>query len=294
LIIKNSRLINCLLLSAVFIASGCGLAKRLMMSSGTDTMNHLLSSVHAQPDPELVRQGLPAFIMLLDGLVHADPDNPDLLRATANAYVAYAQAFLSSEEDEGRAVKLYERAKGYGLQLLRRHDHFVEALDGDSDAYVAVLQDFHQKDVPDLYTAATAWLGWIIANSDSVAALADLSRAIALMERVMELDEAYGGGAAHLTFGIYYSVQPAGAGQDLDKSRHHFERAITLAGAGDLTPRVLYAEFVGKAAMDEAFFTQQLEAILDTDPADWPEKRLTNELAIQRARLLLINKDDYF
>lgn len=279
---------------ALVIATGCGIVRHTLVSSGTDTMAHLLTSVQAQPDPELVRQGLPAFILLLDGLIEASPENPKLLRAAATSYVAYAQAFLADPKDEERAARLYDRAHHYGMRLLQRHKRLAATLRNSGDAFELALRTCSAEDVPDLYVAGTAWLGWIIAKPDSIEALADLPRALDLMERILELDEGYGNGSAHLTFGIYYAIQPAGAGQDLAKSRHHFNRAIELGGGNDLTARLLYAEFIGKATLDRDFFSGQLEDILEFDVTVAPEHRLANELALQRARMLLLNQDDYF
>ncbi|HCN09382.1 MAG TPA: hypothetical protein DIT01_15760 [Lentisphaeria bacterium] len=279
---------------ALVTATGCGIIRRSLVSSGTDTMAHLLTSVQAQPDPELVRQGLPAFILLLDGLIEAYPENPELLRAAATSYVAYAQAFLADPKDEERAARLYDRAHHYGMRLLQRHKHLAATLRSSGDSFELALRTCSAEDVPDLYVAGTAWLGWIIAKPDSIEALADLPRALDLMERILELDEGYGNGSAHLTFGIYYAIQPAGAGQDLAKSRHHFKRAIELGGGNDLTARLLYAEFIGKATLDRDFFSGQLEDILKFDVTIAPDHRLANELALQRARMLLLNQDDYF
>ena len=94
-------------------------------------------------------------------------------------------------------------------------------------------------------------------------ALAELPKALALVERVLALNERYGNGSSHLVFAIFFSVQPPGAGQDLDRSRHHFERAIELAGEGNLLPRVLYAEHFGKATLDEEFFVETLSRVVD-------------------------------
>jgi len=282
------------LIVALVVATGCGIVRHTLVSSGTDTMAHLLTSVQAQPDPELVRQGLPAFILLLDGLIEAYPENPKLLRAAATSYVAYAQAFLADPKDEERAARLYDRAHHYGMRLLQRHKRLAATLSKSGDAFELALRTCSAEDVPDLYVAGTAWLGWIIAKPDSIEALADLPRALDLMERILELDESYGNGSAHLTFGIYYAIQPAGAGQDLAKSRHHFNRAIELGGGNDLTARLLYAEFIGKATLDRDFFSGQLEDILKFDVTIAPDHRLANELALQRARMLLLNQDDYF
>lgn len=276
------------------IQSGCGFARSAARSASANAVEGLVTSLSKQSDPELVRQGLPTILLLLDGLVESSPEDPQLLRSATNAYTSYCQAFLFSEEDNDRAIKLYGWARGYGLRLLRQRPFYAAALEGSSDEYDAAIQQFTVDDVPDMHAASAAWLGWIIADNQSMDALADLPRALALTQRVLELDEGYGDGSGHLVFGLYYAVQPRGAGQDLEKSKHHFERAIELAGPGNLLPRVLYAEHYGKVTLDQDFFVSTLNDVLATDPEEHPDRRLLNELARERAESLLAAQEDLF
>ena len=272
-----------------FIAanSGCGLTRRATIAAAGNSLAGLTQSIRSQPDPELVRAGLPALMLTIDGLLVENPDSSGLLRAAVGAYVTYCQAFVSGEDDSDRAYKLYGQARGYGLRLLEQRPAFADFSTKSLEECEAALARARPDDVPDLYLLGSAWLGWIIASNGAVAALAELPKALALMERVLDLDESYGGGSSHLVFGVFFAVQPQGAGQDLERSRRHFARAIELAGTGSLMPRVLYAEYYGKATLDETFFTKTLEDVLNSIPAEYPQERLLNELAQERARTLL-------
>lgn len=274
--------------------AGCGLYQNIATSAGVDIIQGLITSVQRQSDPELVRQGLPSVLLMIDGLLISSPDDPALLLAATNAYVSYCQAFLSAETESERAVKLYGRAREYGLRVLRQRPFFEQALDASFDEYLAALEQFTVDDVPDMHATAAAWLGWIIAGADSMEALAELPRALALTERVLALDESYGDGSSHLVFAVFYTVQPRGAGQDLERAKRHFERAIELAGPGSLLPRVLYAEHFGKATLDEEFFVDTLNEVVEVDVAKYPDHRLVNEIAQQRAGDLLSRREDIF
>ena len=254
----------------------------------------VVASIKAHPDPELVEQGTPAFLLLLDGLVAASPRNPDMLRAAAAAYDTYCQAFLLQEEASERASRLYGRARDYGLALLKRRRFFRRALEGDQEAFESSLRRFRRKDVPDLYAAGSAWLGWIASSPDSMQALAGLPRALALMQRVLELDETYQDGAVHLFLGIYYASQPRGAGQNLPRSREHFARAAALAGPGSLLAQVVFAEVYGKATLDRDLFCRTLEEVLQRECTARPDIRLMNTIARQRAAELLAQADEIF
>lgn len=276
-------------------AFGCRtIVKSAATSAGMATLDGLLTAIRRQSDPELVRQGLPTILLIVDGLLVTEPDSAGLLLAATTAYVSYCQAFVSDPDDTERAIKLYARAREYGLRLLRQREYFDAALHQPMEEYDRALENFTVEDVPDLHAASAAWLGWVIAASESMEALADLPRALALMERVLELDDTYGNGSAHLVFGLYFILQPRGAGQDLDRGRSHMERAIELAGPQSLMPRVIFAEYFGKATLDDGLFKRILNAVIETDLDQYPEERLLNEIATQRAKLLIAQIDDFF
>ena len=52
--------------------------------------DNLGRAVVNQDDPATVQAGAPAFLLLLDGLIEGDPDNVDLLIASARLHAAYA------------------------------------------------------------------------------------------------------------------------------------------------------------------------------------------------------------
>ena len=291
-----SRFISgCLVVGALVGAScGCGLTRRATLAAAGNSLAGLTESIRSHPDPELVRAGLPALLLTIDGLLVESPEDPGLLRAAVSAYVAYCQAFLAGQDDSQRAYKLYDRARGYSLRLLEQRQSFEGFAEKPLEECEAALRLATRDDVPDLHLSASAWLGWIISSNGTVAALAELPKALALMERVLELDERYGNGSSHLVFAVFFAVQPQGAGQDLERSRQHFTRAIELAGPGSLLPRVLYAEYYGKATLDETFFTKTLEDVLQFTPSEYPQERLLNELAQERAHSLLRSREDIF
>lgn len=259
------------------------------------SLDGVVTGMRSHPDPELVRSGAPALLLLIDGLLTDAPENPDLLLTGTAAYTTYCQAFLTGEDDQPRAALLYERAKNRGLRLLSQQDFFAKALLARQDVFEAALQSFRRRDVPGIYWTGAAWLGAILSQPDSMSALSELPKALALMKRVLELDESFQQGRAHLAMGIYYAVQPPGAGRDLARSRHHFGRAKELAGPTRLTPLVLLAEFYATSAADPQLFLETLTTITETKLADLPgDDALANAVAQQRAQWLRDNRGDYF
>ena len=246
-----------------------------------------------QNDVELVRDGAPAFLLMLDALAEAHPDNPTVLLAAAEAQLAYAAGFVDRANRE-RTRTMYQKAKTYGLRALSKSNRrFAKALDRPIDEFQVSLRTFKKADAPTLITTATAWVMWVIANSDSPAALGDMPKVMAMMERVRELDPGIRQGGVDLFYGIYYTVLPLGGGRDLDKARTHFERSMEIAGPDYLLSRVTFAEFYARYAFDPELFETTLNGVLAAEP-DVPAFTLMNAVAKMRARELLAQMEEFF
>jgi len=274
----------------------CTAALMLLFGSGCAMIRRgpavMVDALLQQEDPDLVESGAPSYLLLIDAMVEASPGNPKYLLAAADANMAYAAAFLNQVEPD-RARIMYRKARDYGLKVLCRNRLFRKVADKPLREFETAIPTFRKRDVPALYATATAWAGWIVNNSDSMEATSQLSKAVALMQRVLELDPGYQSGGAHLFFGIYCAVQPRGAGQDLAKSKEHFERAMAYGGPDNLLPRVAYAEFYARYMFDETLFEETLEAVLAHE-ADVPKFRLMNAVSKRRAEALLDEMDDLF
>ena len=72
----------CILL-AFTLLSGCA----SLISSATSRMaDNITLAILNQDDPATVRDGAPAYLLMLDGLIEGDPENVDLLLAGAKLY----------------------------------------------------------------------------------------------------------------------------------------------------------------------------------------------------------------
>lgn len=275
------------------LLSGCTLIRKGAASLVTPMASQLSEGLMHQSDVELVRDGAPAFLLMLDALAEAHPDNVAVLLAASEAQLAYATAFVDKANRE-RAKTMFFKSKTYGQRALaQRHPRFAAALDGPIDGFVRSLRTFKKRDAPTLITTATAWVMWIIANSDSPAALGDMPKVLAMMDRVHALDPTIREGGVDLFYGIYYTVLPLGGGRDLDKARAHFERSMEIAGPDYLLTRVTFAEFYARYAFDPELFEHTLRQVLAAEPGV-PEFTLMNAVAKMRAQTLLDQLDEYF
>ena len=281
-----------LLLAVCAGGSGCVLVRKGAAKVVSPMAMELSEGFMHQNDVDLVREGAPAFLLMLDALAEAHPDKPAVLIAAAEAQMAYAMGFVDQSQKD-RSKTMFLKAKTYGLRALSRNRRFARALSGSHDDFVQALSSFRKKDAGALLSTATAWVMWIIASSDSPAALGDMPKVLEMMKRVQALDPGIRQGGVDLFFGIYYTVLPLGGGRDLDKARRHFERSMEIAGPDYLLNRVTYAEFYARYAFDQDLFARTLEHVVAADP-NIPEFTLMNAVAKMRAQALLGQMDDLF
>jgi predicted anti-sigma-YlaC factor YlaD len=116
----------------------------------------------------------------------------------------------------------------------------------------------------------------------------------ALIDRALELDESYAGGAIH-TFLITYEMSRQGAaGDPAARARKHFERAMALSEGKDAGPLVALAEAVTVKKQDVKEFESLLNQALAIDPDSAPDRRMLNLVMQRRARWLLSQKSELF
>lgn len=273
---------------AALALSGCA---SLVGSVAGGMAEDLGGAILDNPDVTMVREGAPAYLLLMDGLLAQNPDNAALLGQAAQLNSAYAAAFVDdperSRDMNDKALDLAERAvcagvrKGCGVRTR------------EFEAYQAWLDGRSLNDVPLLYRLGSTWAGWIQANSDDFAAIAELARVKALMTRVIELDEDYDYGGAHLYMGVFETLFPPAMGGRPKEGRRHFERALALSEGRHLMTKVLYAEQYGRLVFDRELHDRLLEEVLAAEPRV-PGLTLINVVAQEQAAELLESADDYF
>jgi hypothetical protein len=281
--IRTSALLLCLLLSA-----GCA----SLVSSATSNMaDNITLAIQNQDDPETVRAGAPAYLLMIDGLIEGDPENDDLLLAGSRLYGSYSSAFI---EDEARAQRLANKSLDYARRALCLDVVAVCESSADKlDQFEASLATTSQRDLKALYAYAVAWGGWVQVNSSDWNAVADLAKVTALFERCLVLDESYEDGGAHLYLGVIKSLLPAALGGKPELARAHFERARELSGGENLMVNVLMARHYARMVFDQQLHDRLLVEV-QSAPADYSGYTLINTLAKIQAEQLLAESADFF
>jgi hypothetical protein len=276
------------LASLSVILAGCA----SLMSSATERLaTNLGTAIENHNDVETVRAGAPAYLLMIDGLIAGDPNNAELLLSGAKLYATYASAFV---DDVERARRLSETARTYGVQALCLHsDDLCKAVEQPYDAFLPVLARTESDDLDYLYGFGTAFAAWIQANTHDWDAVAELPKLEALLRRVVELDDGYDRGGAHLYLGIMATLLPPDLGGKPEVGRDHFERAVELSEGKNYMAKVLFAKHYARLVFDQRLHDKLLQQVLDADPA-MPDFTLSNSLAQEQARELLDGSAEYF
>ena len=285
----QARFFLCAIVAVGFVSS-CGYLRSAAMGS---LREDVAAASARHDDVDLVAQAVPTFLVLLEGLIEADPDDDELLLAAAESYTSYAA--LVELDDPPRARRLYRRARDYGWEGLVARRPALEGLrEAPFAEYSLVDQHLRESDLPWVFWTATAWGAWIAAHLESMAALAQLPRVIYLMEWVLERDEGFRGGGPHVFLGVYHAALPPMLGGDPERSRRHFDRALELSGRKDLMVQVQMARYYARQVFDRPLYQDLLQEVLDRPVDEVPELTLQNAAAQRQARQLLEEIDDYF
>lgn len=285
----NRALIRLAPLLLLPLFAGCG---TLVSAASERVAADLRSAVLNHNDPDTVRDGAPAWMLMVDAMAAADPKNAGLQGQAAHLYASYAGGFVAG--DAPRARRLSTRARHYGrAALCAQRGDACALLDAPFAEFEARLARFRPRDNAALFAAALGELAWIQAHADDWNAIAELPRAQLLLERVVALDHDFERGAPHVFLGVLHALRPPSLGGSPDRSKTHFEAALALTDGRDLMMQVLYAEYYARITYDRALHDRILGEVLVADvQADG--YTLTNVLAQQRAQELLASAGDYF
>ncbi len=270
------------------VTAGCA---SLVSSTGANLAGSISSAMLNQNDPEIVRAGAPAYLMMLDGMVEDAPNDPALLSAASELYAAYGVVFVDNPE---RSRKLTTRAFAYGQRrLCVTAPSSCGMQELPYDDYMATLAGFEEDDVPALYTYAFSWLAYIQSHADDWRALARLPEVRATLQKLKSLDPQFRPAKVEHYLAVLNTIRPPALGGDFEAGREHFERALALSGDEDLSIKVDYARYYARTLYDRPLHDRLLGEVLQADP-NHRGFVLTNTLAQAEAQALLDSADEYF
>ncbi len=273
---------------AMSFMSGCS---SITYTISEEIAQSLSTGIANQSDIDLVKTGIPSYVLLLDGMIAENPKSPELHLAGAKLYSTYA-SFVYKEPQRVQLLSLiafnYSKQSmcltqvdwcGVEKQSIDRFNVFLEAVTEDELDY--------------LYTYGVTWASYIDSHSSDWNAIADLPKVKATMQRILALDEEYEGGGAHLYLGVLETVVPPALGGKPGIAKSHFERVIEITNGRNLMAKVLYAERYARPLFNRELHDRLLYEVVEQNPNE-PGLTLINTIAQQKAKNLLESADEFF
>jgi len=268
--------------------SGCS---SIASSAAGNLADKLSTAILNQDDPELVRESLPAYLLLLDSLASSPDATPAVLGAAARLYAAYAIVFVT---DPDRAATLASRAHLYGVRAT------CSATKATCDIETLPFADLGarlEKVTPAqcgaLFSFAVGSLAYVRTHSDDWQAVAGLPRIEAVLARLLVIGAPDQAGTVNTYLGILNTLRPPALGGQPERGRIYFEKAVALTGGRDLSVLVEYARGYARIVYDRELHDSLLNQVLAADPRQ-EGYTLLNTLAQKQATELLASANDYF
>lgn len=280
------------LLGLVLFLSACSPGQFIARSS-LPLLQSGVAAMNRESDLGLARSAIPANLKLIESLIQELPDNSNLRLNAAQGFYGYAFGFVE-DDNVARAAALYLRSREHGMAALR-----IAGVQGDLDVMALenlnlALAKLDRSAVPALFWTASAWAKCIDLNRTDPARIAELGKVEALMRRVLELDETYYFGGAHIFFGVWYGGRSPFLGGNFALAEQHFERAREISQGKILAVDVLAAQYLAVQQNDRRAFHEKLLAVINTPLSVYPEMALANAIAQKKAAALLKKEEELF
>ncbi len=284
------------LCALVCLTAGCNLTK-FVADSMLPQLKNNQDAFFSERSTRHAREAAPALISFADGFIQSSPENPELLLMGAELRAGMATVMIRYEDDRWAGV-LYEKAQSYAARALAvDYPELLAAIRGnDEGALDKALAEADAGAVPHLFWHTLAAAGRTDLARDRPDLVADLSKHVKVMERVVALDEEFFDGGPHLFLGQFYISRSETLGGDLEKARVHFEKAERIASNRMLLVPVFYAEGLRNQKLSQEnrdAYEAALRRVLDAGEGP-PERALLTALAKEKAAVMLAEIDTHF
>lgn len=264
-----------------------------IVSNITDNLARNLSdAVLNQEDPKIVRDGAPAYLLLLDSLVAGNPENPVILSSASDLYTSYSAIFVN---DTNRSKILSERALKYSKKALCiSYEDSCNWDDYSFDDFNLSLDDLDMKYSDLLLTYSTSYLVYIRSHSNDWNAIARLPYIESALEYYVEKNpETENIDSVYTYLGILSTLLPPALGGDYEKGKRYFENAIEFSGDQNLSAKVEYALSYARPLYDRELHDKLLQEVISSNPVK-KNYTLLNVIAKEQASSMLEDADEYF
>lgn len=312
----------------LLMVTSCSTMRSVALKTAAPLFMESMSGIEAEGNWEQFKNGVPANLTLIDGLLAVRPYDENLLMAAIKGNAGYAfgvseTLYLSDKlQDESKsahkeqAIAHYTKAFEYGLRYLKQNDLTFE------DVKKAMKE---KKGIPGLFDNQLAGdqvdLEAILFSAQSLGGLVNLQRdnlqLVSLLPVVKGMFDWVCGeqpniahGMCDIFYGSYEAGRPAMLGGNPEKGKEIFEKLIE-ANPHNWLARVAFLEYYSIPQYDEDVYNRQkkelikaeekLKASLNYDPKGnqdpafaIPTLRLYQAIAIKRFQIIKKYEKDIF
>lgn len=236
-------------------------------------------------DPEKLKASLARY----EQLYPMDPTDRDVAMHLVRGWYFLGDGHLTEKDAK---LDAWYKAIDWGKKCLAINQDFTALLAKGDEDEASAARAFTTADVPCIYWTSTALGKWAKASGLTVT-LKYLPTVKAYMTRVGELEPAFYYQGPDRYWGAYYAAIPSFAGQDLNKSKEYFDKAIAAYPTFLGTHVLLAAEWAVKK-QDKATFEKELNWVLQADATAIPEVQPEAEAEKRKAQALLAQQGDLF
>jgi len=261
------RPVSTAVIALALLASGCTVEK-FTADNMAPMLKTSAAAFNTNPLPDEARLAAPGMLALIDGVVAASPENPELLTIQAQMRGTYAFGFLEQEyllaEREGEeklAKKLkhkvntyYRRSRSAAREAMLEWDRIygtalVEILEQGKPEelekrILAELEFWDEGRAETLFWYAFAWGAYINLNVDEGPKVTkDLTQVRVLLDWVVDKDEKIFHGGAHLSLALLHLALGKSIGGKPEEAYKHIVSVYRITSGRSLMAQVIYAQY---------------------------------------------------
>ncbi len=301
---RNKKLTKMtILIAMVIFVIGCS-PKKLLLKQFDGVFDSIEYVYLTDDDPQLIKEAFPFNLKIIEILLNKDPDNRELLLTALSSFTMYAYGFLMEDAEKlslndykagvevyNRAHKLFNRARRYGLHGIElKYPEFTDWL----EIHEIDQNPFAVEDIAYLYWLSAALGGLISSSHGNPVYVVDLPKVGWLLEKSMELDEAWNNGALYSAMISFTMSRPDAVKNREQVARDYFNKAVEASAGKDCSIFVRFAESVCINNQNKDEFIEHLNYVLNFNVESSKELRLTNTMAQSRAKWLMSRVDELF
>jgi len=287
------------------VGGGCGGGRTAAWDEGATSGGTVTAEAQATHDAALAEgnaaweeranpERLRAAIAAWQRAVEAVPSDWELWQRLGRAQYFLADGNMQFDPAlDADTTAMYQTAITSTERSLAEHfPRFAEYMRTNARFDDGALATLDASAVPALYWRASALGRW--ARRDGFATILAYKDEIrAIMTYCLNNDRHYYHAGPDRYFGAFYAVAPTYAGGDLDRSRQHFEYAIGV-DPNFFGTHVLFAMEYAVKAQDRTLFTDQLNLVINGDPASLSDVTAEQAVEQRKARDGLARIDELF